>query len=89
MEDVSTRGQLHHDMECKSEGEWSDDSVMTKVMYHSAVDLGQSLVPDNACQKPKNKSINITDYSVCHLLFCDVEIKEPLNFHITSQCTCP
>jgi len=24
---VSTRSQLHHDMECKSEGESSDDSV--------------------------------------------------------------
>jgi len=50
---VSTRGQLHHDMECKSEDESSDDSVVTNGMYHSAVDLEQLPVPDNACRRPK------------------------------------
>jgi len=44
-------------------------------MYHSAVDLGQSLVPDNACRRPQNDFINITDDSVGHLSFCDVEIE--------------
>jgi len=48
VEEVSAGGQPHHDIECKSEGESSDDSVVTKGMYHLAVDLGQSLVPDNA-----------------------------------------
>jgi len=75
VEEVSTRDQLHHDMECKSEGESSDDSVVTEVMYHSAVDLEQSLVPDNACRRPKNDFMDITDDSVGHLSFCDVEIE--------------
>jgi len=72
---VSAGGQLHHDMECKSDCESSDSSVGTKNMYHSAVDLGQSPVPDNACQRPKNELINVTDDSVGHLSFCDVEIE--------------
>jgi len=73
---VSTRGQLHHDMECKSEDESSDDIVVTKDTYPSAVDSEQSLVPDNACQRPTNDFFNITDDSVGHLSFCDVEIEE-------------
>jgi len=32
VERVSTRGQLHHDTECKSEDESSDDNVVTKGM---------------------------------------------------------
>jgi len=75
VEGVSTRGQFHHDMECKLEGESSDDSVVTKGMYHSEVDLEQSLGPDNAYWRPKNDFIDITDDSVGHLSFCDVEIE--------------
>jgi len=47
VEKVSTRGQLHHDRECKLEDESSDDIVVTKDTYHSAVDSEQSLMPDN------------------------------------------
>jgi len=53
VEEVSAGGQLHHDMECKSQCQSSDNSVVTNDMYHSAVDLGQSLMPDNVCQRPK------------------------------------
>jgi len=67
---VSTRGQLHHDMECKSEGESSDDSVVTKDTYHSAVDSEQSLVPDNACQRPTNDFFlsQMTVWVTCHFV---------------------
>jgi len=75
VEKMSTRGQLHHNIQCKLEGEPSDDSVVTKDAYHSAVDLEQSLMPDNACQRPANDFFYITDDSVGHLSFCEVVIK--------------
>jgi len=71
VEKVNTKGQLNHDIE----GESLNDIVVIKDTYHSAVDSEQSLVPDNAYQKPTNNFLNITNDSVGHLSFCDVEIK--------------
>jgi len=72
VDEVSAAGQFHHDMECKSECGSSDNSVLTRDMYHSPTDLGQSLVPDNACQRPKNDLINkisqMTVWVTCHFL---------------------
>jgi len=55
----------------------SCDSNVTDGMYDAAlaVDSEHASLSSNACQLPKNESINITDDSIGHLSFCDVEIK--------------